>query len=121
MSGFKKGAMEFDLTSVEGFKKALEFFNKYGVICSCSSQIWLLKMAWDVVSSLVSSRDIIQEQRKTAVELIKAGRDAGVDEMKITLDQMAGIDIGADIESIPFKVKVGKNGKMTLEVKYKNA
>lgn len=119
MSGFKKGAMEFDLTSVEGFKKALEFFNKYGVIYS--PQKWLLKMAWDVVSSLVSSRDIIQEQRKTAVELIKAGRDAGVDEMKITLDQMAGIDIGADIESIPFKVKVGKNGKMTLEVKYKNA
>jgi len=40
--------------------------------------------------------------------------------MKITLDQTAGVDIGAELEGIPFKAKIGKSGKMILEVKYKN-
>jgi len=107
--------MEFNLTTVDGRKQALESLNKYGWILA--PEIWLLKKAWD----WISSPDTIQEQRKTAVELIKAGRDNGVDEMKITLDQTAGIDIGVDIEGIPIKAKIGKSGKMTLEVKYKNA
>ena len=41
--------------------------------------------------------------------------------MKITIDQTAGVDIEAETEGIPVKAKIGKNGKMTPEVKYKNA
>ncbi len=107
--------MEFNVTTADGLKQALESFDKHGWIYAPGP--WLLKKAWD----WISSPDTIQEQRKMAIDLIKAGRDNGVDEMKITLDQAAGIDIGADVEGIPIKAKIGKSGKMTLEVKYKNA
>jgi len=107
--------MDFNLTTVDGRKQALESFDKYGWIYAPGS--WLAKKAWD----WISSPDTIEEQRKTAIELIKAGRDNDVDEMKITVDQTAGIDIGTKIEDIPVKAMIGKSGKMTLEVKYKNA
>jgi hypothetical protein len=107
--------MDFDLTTTDGHKQALEIFDKYAWVYAPAP--WLLKKTWD----WVSSPDTIQEQRKTAIDLIKAGRENGVDEMKITLDQIAGIDIGADVEGIPIKAKVGKNGKMILEVKFRNA
>ncbi len=105
--------MKFNLTTVEGRKQALESFDKHGWIYA--PQIWLIKKAWD----WIAAPDTIQEQRKTALELIKAGRDNSVDEMKITLDQTAGMDIGANFEGIPIKAKIGKSGKITLEVKYK--
>lgn len=113
--GIKGYPMEFNLTTKDGREEALKSFDKYGWIYATGP--WLLKKAWN----LISSPDTIQEQRKTAIDLIKAGRDNGIDEMKITLDQTAGIDIGADIEGLPIKAKIGKSGKMTLEIKYKNA
>ena len=72
--------MEFNLTTADGRKQALDSFDKYG--WAYAPGLWLLKKAWD----WISSPDTIQEQRKTAIELIKAGRDNNVDEMKITLD-----------------------------------
>lgn len=107
--------MDFDLTTTDGRKKALEIFDKYG--WAYLPGPWLVKKAFD----WISSPDTIQEQRKTAIELIKSGRDNNIDEMKITLDQTAGVDIGAEVEGIPVKAKIGKSGKMTLEVKYKNS
>lgn len=107
--------MRFDLTTTDGRKLALESFDKYG--WAFSPALWLIKKAAD----WISTPDTIQEQRETAERLIKAGRDNEVDKMIITLDQTAGIDIGSDVEGIPIKAKIGKSGKMTLEVKYKNA
>ena len=107
--------MDFNLTTPDGRKQALGSFDKYGWIYA--PQIWVLKKVVD----WISSPDTIQEQRKTAIDLIKAGRDNGVDEMRITLDQTAGVDIGAEVEGIPVKAKIGKSGEVTLEVKYKNA
>jgi hypothetical protein len=43
---------------------------------------WLRKKAWN----WESLPDTIQERSNTAVELIKAGKEEGVDEMRITLD-----------------------------------
>ena len=77
---------------------------------------WLLKKPWD----LFSATDVIQEQRKTAVDLIKAGKNNGVDEMKIIIDETAGLDIGSEVEGIPVRAKIGKSGKISLEVKYKS-
>lgn len=111
--------MEFNLTTVEGCKQALESLNKSGSISTL--ELWLFNKAFDWGLVPLPVTKTIDDQRKTAVELIKAGRDNEVDEMKITLDQTAGIDIGADVQGIPIKAKIGKNGKMTLEVKYKNS
>lgn len=107
--------MEFNLTTAEGRKKAIESFDRNG--WKYAPAPWLLKKAWD----WISSSDTIQEQRKTALDLIKAGQDNGVEEMSIELDQTAGVDIGATVDGIPVKAILGKNGKMKLQVKYKNA
>ena len=106
--------MEFNLTTENGRKEAMKAFDHYGWILYTGP--WLLKKAWD----LFSTNDTIQEQRKTAVDLIKAGKDNGVDEMKIIIDETAGLDIGSEVEGIPVRAKIGKSGKVSLEVKYKN-
>ena len=41
--------------------------------------------------------------------------------MEITLDQTAGLDFGSEVEGVPIKCKIGKNGHMTINVQYKNS
>jgi len=61
---------------------------------------------------------VIKAQRKTAVDIIKAGKENGVKKMKVTLDQNAGVDIGTELNGIPLKFAVGSDNKMTIEVEY---
>ena len=107
--------MEFDLTTTYGRSQALK---NYGdLLLPQPLVVTLVQKAL----GYIFSTDTIKQQRKTAVELIKAGQKNGVDEMTITLDETAGVDIGAEVEGIPVKAMVGKNGKVTLKVKYQNA
>ncbi len=108
--------MKLDLTAVDGLKRALEFYKNNASYMMTG----IIPFPLFDLLGLNSSSNTVQEQRETAIKLIKAGRDSGVDKMEITIDQTAGIDIGPDIEGIPIKVKVGNNGKITLKVKYKN-
>ena len=78
-------------------------------------QIWLLKKTFE----LFSNTDIISEERKTAIELIKAGKEKGVDELEIVLDQKAGLNIEAEVKGAFVKTQLGKDGKMIVKVKYK--
>jgi len=102
---------KFDLTTSEGLKKAMD--NPFLPIFF--PQIWLVKKTF----ALFSNTDTISEQRKTAIELIKSGKEKGVDELEIVLSQKAGLNIESDFEGIPIKAQIGKNGDMTLKVKYK--
>lgn len=74
----------------------------------------LLKMGFD----FFSVSDTINEQRETALELIKAGKVNGVKSMKITMDQEAGIDFSVPIEGVNVKLKVGKSGHCIVEATY---
>ena len=107
--------MNFDLTTKEGRKTTLKTFDKWG--WTISPWLWIAKKAYD----FFNLTDVIKAQQKAAVELIKAGKDKNVDKMSITLDQKAGLDFGADVQGIPIKCMLGKDGKMTIEVIYKNA
>ncbi len=62
---------------------------------------------------------MIEAQRKTAVDLIKAGKEHGASKVSVTLDQKAGIDIGSELNGFPMKFSVGTNGQITIEVEYK--
>ena len=106
---------EFNLTTADGRKQALETIEKLG--WGISPYPWLAKKALE----WISSPETIKEQRKTAVELIKTGHEKNVDEMKITINEMAGVDIGAQVDGIPIKAKIGKSGEIILEVKYRSA
>ena len=65
-----------------------------------------------------SGEETLLAQKQAAIDLIKAGRENDVSSIEITLDQMAGLDLGSDVEGIPIKVKVGKSGHMTIRVEY---
>lgn len=108
-------AKNFDLTTPEGREKALELFDKWGWAIHLPA--WLIKKGYDYFSSQ-TNEDIIEAQRKTAINIIKAGNAQNVDKMTITVDQMVGLDFGSNVEGIPVKCKLGKNGHMIIEVEY---
>jgi len=101
--------MKFDLTTVEGRQ----------VVPLMLGLNPLTKFVVEKVFELFSNEDTIKEQRKTAIDIIKSGKENNVDELEITLDQNAGVDIQSEIEGIPVKIKIGKDGKMNIKVKYK--
>ena len=112
---------EFDLTSAEGLKLAKQFASIAFFPFREPPIIFLVRKGFEFFSDVLNNANerTLQEQRKTAVDIIKAGKESGVDEIEIELDQKVGVDIGADLEGIPVKFMVGKNGKMKLKVKYK--
>lgn len=107
----------FDLTTNEGRENAIAAFDKYGWAIPYANMIWLARKAADWFSPI----DTIEAQKKTAIDLIKAGRNNGVDTMKITLDQNAGLDFRTDVDGIPITCRIGKNGHMTIDVTYRKA
>ena len=107
--------MIFDLSTEEGMKAAKETAKyMYG-----GGQFGIAGLLASSITDFFSSDKIIKEQRKDAVELIKAGRINNADELEITLAQDAGINIQAELEDIPVKAMIGKSGKMKIKVKYK--
>lgn len=68
---------------------------------------------------LATTESTIDQQKKAAVEIIKQGKESSISRIKITLDQKAGLDFGAEVEGLPVKMMMGKSGSMTLEVEYK--
>jgi hypothetical protein len=73
----------------------------------------------DKLSSLVSGTEISEEQRRTALEIIKAGKDNGIDEMEIEVDQIVGMKLISDNEIFKSNAVIGGAGKMTIKIKYK--
>ncbi len=62
--------------------------------------------------------DEIEEQRKTAINIIEAGERDGVGELEITLSEDAGLNVKNQVKH-PVEVVLGKKGTMTIKVKYK--
>jgi hypothetical protein len=52
-------------------------------------------------------------------EIIRLGKQHGVDELEITMAQEAGIAFKAPIPDISIELNVGTSGTMTVKVKYK--
>jgi hypothetical protein len=102
--------MESDLITTEGRKQTLEIFGKY--VRGYLPDRGLFKKAFDWLFP--------PDPMEVIAELIKSGRDNGVDQMKITNCQTTGFDIGAKTGGIPAKAMFGKRRETTVEVKYKN-
>ena len=94
----------FDLTTNSGKIDAILFaFNPI---------LGLAKLALD---KLLSSK----EQGEIAMELIRKGKEQGVKEMEITIDNKKGFDFGIPIEGVNIKAKAGNDEKIHLKVIYK--
>ncbi len=105
----------FDLTTKEGRKNAVVLAE---VLFPAFS---LGKALFDGISSLISGANEkeIAEQRKVAIDIIRAGKENGADEIEITMSQKAGVGLSSDIEGVPIEFIVGASGTMKLKVKYK--
>lgn len=116
------GLQRYDVTSPDGRKAAL--------LKALTPPWWayllgpggtLGWMAWTYAQlySADSAAREAESQRRTAVEIIKAGKEHGVDELEITVSEQAGIGLGSSVEGFPIQFNAGTQGNMTIKVKYK--
>ena len=99
---------KFDLTTKTGKTKAFTQMSLF----SFSPLLGLATLALD---KLVSSKD----QGEIAKELIRKGKEDGVKEMEITLNNDKGFDFDVPVEGIDIKAKAGSNEKIHIKVVYK--
>ena len=98
----------FDLTTKDG----MEMANKYFELTPVGMLFKIGKMIFD--------SDSVKKQGKVAEDLIKVGKEKGVDEMEIILDNKKGFHFNAPIEEgIKIETALGSDEKIKIRVKYK--
>ena len=122
---FTKGEKmaSFDLTTQNGFNTAKDFLssNKSGILGFIQNPATaLIKMALEKGYDLLTQKDKIEAQKDMVSTLIKQGKENGVDNMEITVDNTVGLSFnGSQIDGCPIKATLGSNDKMTIKVQYK--
>jgi hypothetical protein len=64
-------------------------------------------------------RLVLVEQRKVAIDIIRAGKENSADEIEITMSQKAGVGLSSDVDGVPIEFIIGASGTIKLKVKYK--
>ena len=122
---FTKGEKmaSFDLTTQNGFNTAKDFLssNKSGILGFIQNPATaLIKMALEKGYDLLTQKDKIEAQKDMVSTLIKQGKENGVDNMEITVDNTVGLSFdGSQIDGCPIKATLGSNDKMMIKVQYK--
>ena len=113
----------FNLTTQNGFNTAKDFLlsNKSGILDFIQNPATaLIKMALEKGYDLLTQKDKIEAQKDMVSTLIKQGKENGVDNMEITVDNTVGLSFnGSQIDGCPIKATFGSNDKMTIKVQYK--
>ena len=122
---FTKGEKmaSFDLTTQNGFNTAKDFLssNKSGILDFIQNPATaLIKIALEKGYDLLTQKDKIEAQKDMVSTLIKQGKENGVDNMEITVDNTVGLSFdGSQIDGCPIKATLGSNDKMMIKVQYK--
>lgn len=102
----------FDLTTNEGMEMAKKYVQRYFELTPVGMLFKIGKMIFD--------SDSVKKQGKTVEDLIKVGKEKGVDEMEIILDNKKGFHFNAPIEeNIRIETTLGSDEKIKIRVKYK--
>lgn len=102
----------FDLTTKDGMEIAKKYVLNYFELTPVGMLYKIGKMIFD--------SDSVKKQGKTVEDLIKAGKEKGVDEMEIILDNKKGFHFDAPIdEGIKIDTVLGSDEKVRIRVKYK--
>jgi hypothetical protein len=111
---------EFDITTPEKRLKALTFLaqNSWLAMVPFALPVALVLDGISLLTSGANEKEIA-EQRKVAIDIIRAGKENGVDEIEITMSQKAGVGLSSDVDGVPIEFIVGASGTMKLKVKYK--
>ena len=65
------------------------------------------------------SNDTIKAQQEATESLIKKGKDNGVDEMEIIVNNTRGFKLNIPVDDVKIDTVVGADEKMIIKVKYK--
>ena len=104
---------KYDLTKKSGYDKAIALLN----VCS---KTFPMLTVYDKVAKWIFDSNSAEKQGKIAEDLIKVGKERGVDEMEITLDNKKGFHFDAPIdEGIKIDTVLGSDEKVRIRVKYK--
>lgn len=102
----------FDLTTKDGMEIAKKYVLNYFELTPVGMLYKIGKMIFD--------SDSVKKQGKTVENLIKVGKEKGVDEMEIILDNKKGFHFDAPIdEGIKIDTVLGSDEKVRIRVKYK--
>ena len=102
----------FDLTTKDGMEIAKKYVLNYFELTPVGMLYKIGKMIFD--------SDSVKKQGKTVEDLIKVGKEKGVDEMEIILDNKKGFHFDAPIdECIKIDTVLGSDEKVRIRVKYK--
>ena len=67
----------------------------------------------------IFSTDTFALQKETAEKLIQRGKENGVSEMEITIDNKRGFKLNVPVEGVQIDTRLGADEKMHVKVKYK--
>lgn len=111
---------QYDITTPEGRKKAAMEALTYIIFPpEWVFTKFIIQQGWNnFVPGNVTAKEI-EEQRRTAVDIIRAGKQSDVDELKIIISEKAGLGLDTEIEGVPIEFIFGNSGNMILKVKYK--
>lgn len=120
--------LNYDLTKPEGLSEGLMAYAKQNpiqasalmVLSSFAVPSLLLGTAiGDGIKGLLArSEKVIEAQRKAAISVIQEGKASGAKKVRVTMNQKAGIDLGADLQGIPLKFMIGSDDQMTIEAEF---
>ena len=100
---------KFDLTTQEGVLNAYKYaFTEYF--------LFIPRSITAIIERIFASPE---EQQKLVEDIIKKGKEEGVDAMEIELEDKGGINLDRPIEGCEIKGNIGKNQKYKINVKYK--
>lgn len=105
----KQGTQKFDLTTEKGLKIAALFLS--------SSVPAVLDRILKVI--LTERKEAQLRQAKMATDLIKQGKENGVDEMEITMNNVKGLKINIPIDEMKIDAVIGADDTIKMKVKYK--
>lgn len=100
---------KFDLTTKKGLGTAL----------ACLSVINPVAAAGAFIVNKFINSEATKDQGKVVEDLIRKGKEQGVTEMEITLDNKKGINFSCPIEDAEIKTMVGNAETTTIKVKFK--
>lgn len=108
--------LKFDLTTQTGCKQAANFFNLKGIAEFYLLSNPILFIGKMLVDKLFTST---QESGKVIEDIIRKGREEGVDVMEIIYHDKGGFDFNAPIDGVEIKAHAGKDNTIKMKVKYK--
>lgn len=100
---------KYDLTNREELRSVIEYLSVSSPLFSVGKYFF----------DKIFSKDTIKAQQEAAESLIKKGKENGVDEMEITVDNTRGFKLNVPMDDVKIDTVVGADEKMVIKVKYK--